>query len=360
MDNQTLHDRFRNQLTNVHALTVLTVSLFEIVAYIILVVSKVEIFSINNRYLWYGVIVPIIINIITHLIARLIVKAPNVNRQQKNKTIITAALITSFIVAVVHKEYIVTSCAFIFPIVLSSMFNDKKLLNVTFIASIFILFSVGLAFWLDKSITLGTSINLFVLFGFSFISFLCGIISINFSKQNYTTIETQAAENDKLLQDVLRDQMTGLYNHTSFITQLDNDIQKFGNDVSLCMVMVDVDDFKRINDTYGHDCGDAVLTKLAKIIKKHCKNTGTAFRYGGEEFAILFLKKSTKEVFEILENILKEFRTHNFNFTNRPITFSGGIAEYSAEMTRDEFFEKADKTLYKAKQEGKNRILVAK
>ena len=138
MNNQALHDKFRHQLTNAHALTVLTVSLLEIVGYAILIYSGIEFFALNNAYLWYGVVFPIVTNVITHLTARWIVNRTNVSRQKKNLSIIVATLVTSFVVAVIHKEYIITSCAFIFPIMLAAMFNDKKLLNASFAGSIFI------------------------------------------------------------------------------------------------------------------------------------------------------------------------------------------------------------------------------
>jgi GGDEF domain-containing protein len=80
MDNQALRDGFRHQLTNVHALTVLTVSLLEIIGYMILVASGIEFFSLRNHYLWYGVVFPIIVNAITHFIARAIVNRPGISR----------------------------------------------------------------------------------------------------------------------------------------------------------------------------------------------------------------------------------------------------------------------------------------
>ena len=360
MDNNTLHDKFRLQLTNVHALTVLTVSLFEIIGYIILVLADVEFFSIKNHYLWYGVIFPIVVNIGTHAVARLIIHNPDVSRERKNTSIIVAALITSFIVAIIHKEYIATSCAFIFPIILSAMFNSKKLLNTSFIVSVFILLSVGVAFILDRSATLNTSISLFILFGFLLISYLCGIISINFSRQNYMTIESQSVENDRLMNDVLRDQMTGLYNHQSFVDQLEEYVNAFHPDHPLCLAIIDIDDFKHVNDRYGHSCGDVVLTQLAKFIKKYASQDMIAYRYGGEEFAVLFLDKNMHEAFTVLQKILNEFRKHKFMFSNKPITFSAGISEYNDTITSSELFEMTDKTLYQAKREGKNRILTSK
>ena len=357
MNNQTLHDKFRHQLTNVHALTVLTVSLFELIGYIILVFADVESFSLQNHYCWYGVIIPIILNTVTHLIARKRVNSPHLSREKKNQSIIIAALITSFVVAIIHKEYIVTSCAFIFPIILSAMFNDRKLLHTSFIASVFILISVGLAFGLDKAITLHSSISLFILFGFSFISYLCGIISVNFSEQNYTTIESQAAENDKLHQDALLEQLTGLYNRNAFVAQLDEHIRNFDDERPLCLAVLDIDNFKRVNDTYGHASGDAVLAQLANVLKSHCTENTTAYRYGGEEFVIVFAGKSLSESARIVEEMLADFRSYAFPFAKEAITFSAGIAEYTPDITRDQFFQQADDTMYKAKRKGRNCVL---
>ena len=359
MDNKALHDRFRHQFTNVHALTVLTISLFEIIGYIVLVLSGVEFFSLRNGYLWYGVVFPVIANTLTHLIARWIVHRARVSRWWKNGSVVFAALITSLIVAVIHREYLVASCAFIFPIVLSAMFNDRKLLNISFFVSVLILLAVGFACWISDEITLSSAINLFILLAFLFVSYYCGRISINFSRQNYNTIESQAEQNNKLRQDVLRDQMTGLYNHASFVAQMEKLIKAYREDAPFCLVMVDVDDFKSINDTYGHDCGDTVLIRLAKTIQKHCGKHGAAYRYGGEEFAVLFVGKSAGDAKKITENILQEFRNYKFSFADRAVTFSAGVAEYAPEVTSEAFFELADQTLYQAKREGKNRVLLA-
>lgn len=358
MDNEKIQDHFLRQFTNVHALTVLTVSLFEIIGYIILVASGVEFFSLSNHYLWYGVVAPIVINLINHIVARKIISIPRIPREQKNKTIVIAALITSLVVAIIHKEYIVTSCAFIFPIILSASFNEKKLLHASFAASIFILFCVGLAFWLDKNITLTTSINLFVLFGFSFISYLCGVISINFSEQSYQLIEAQATQNAKLRRDALHDQKTGLFNHKTFTTHLEKSIAEFQAETPLCLAMLDIDNFKNINDTYGHDEGDEVLIALAQALRSHCPEGVTAYRYGGEEFSVIFQGVGLADAVSLVQKMLEDFRNLKFDFTDQPITFSAGVTEYRAGVTKDDFFDQADDTLYAAKHAGRNQIKV--
>ena len=170
MDSNIVYDKFRKQLTNVHAMTVFTVSLFEIVGYIVLIITGVEEFSVQNRYLWVGVVLPIVVNVVTHLAARIIINLSDARRETKNLTIVVAALVTSFVVAVIHKEYIITSCAFVFPMILSAIFNEKKLLNLSFFSSLFILLSVGFAFEIDASATLVSRLNLFVLVAFAIVS----------------------------------------------------------------------------------------------------------------------------------------------------------------------------------------------
>lgn len=360
MDNKTLLDRYRQQFTNLHALTVLIISLLEIVGYIVLILSKMECFSLKSAYLWCDVVLPIVINTITHFVAKIIVNNPSVSRARKNRSIITAALVTAFVVAVIHREYIVTSCAFIFPMVLSAAFSDRKLLNTSFLASLFILLCVGGTFWLEKAVTLTTGLNLLILIGLAWVSYLCGVVSINFSKQNYTTIESQAQQNDRLMENVRKDQMTGLYNHNTFITQLDEMLANYNPHAPLCLAMIDVDDFKQINDTFGHDCGDTILIDLANILQKHCGIADVAYRYGGEEFAIVFKGKSKSQAYTVLNTMLAEFSSCTFPFTDASVTFSAGIAAFKPGTTRDAFFEAADQTLYLAKRQGKNRVLIAR
>lgn len=354
MDNITLRDNFRQQLTDVHAITILVVSIIEIIGYVFLVWMEIETFAVNSTYLWLCVIAPIFINFLTHAIARYIVNNKKAKRKTKNTAIITAALVTSLIIAVIHREYMITSCAFVFPIVLSAMFNDKKLLLGSFISSLFIILCVAIAFKFDESFTAVNLLSLFILLGFAFVAFFCGIISIDFSFQNYTTIKQHIEKNDKLRNDLLKDQMTGLYNHTTLFHNLDNLVAE--QDTPFFLAMIDLDNFKKVNDNYGHDCGDVVLTQLADIILNNCDNCDIAYRYGGEEFAIIFTQKDGAQVDEIMQNILFDLRKHKFPFTSAQITFSAGIVEFYSGLTSGELFEMADSTLYSAKKEGKNRI----
>jgi len=120
--------------------------------------------------------------------------------------------------------------------------------------------------------------------------------------------------------------------------------------------MIDIDHFKHINDMYGHDCGDIVINNLAEIMKGHCEISDKAFRYGGEEFAIIYADKDLETARRNLEDMLKVFSDTKYPFTDEKITFSGGISSYSGSLVREEFFNIVDKLLYSAKNGGRNQI----
>ena len=124
----------------------------------------------------------------------------------------------------------------------------------------------------------------------------------------------------------------------------------------LCLVMIDIDDFKNVNDTYGHDEGDEVLITLAKILEGICGKDDIACRFGGEEFALILPGKTIEQSKIMVEKAMKMFSEHRFSFTERSITFSSGIAHHKKDESREPFFDVADDNLYNSKKSGKNRI----
>ncbi len=120
--------------------------------------------------------------------------------------------------------------------------------------------------------------------------------------------------------------------------------------------IIDIDFFKKINDSYGHLTGDDVLRTMAVLVKTHLRSCDGFGRYGGEEFIILLPETSLKEALAVSENIRMLIQDHNFPGPGR-VTVSMGTAEISEEMTNiDDLIDKADKCLYQAKADGRNRV----
>jgi len=161
--------------------------------------------------------------------------------------------------------------------------------------------------------------------------------------------------NKKLFQMAIRDNLTGLYNRYKFNEALSNEIKNFTRYKNpFCLMMFDIDFFKKINDTYGHDVGDKVLKEISKIATSIVRETDIVARWGGEEFVILCPRTDLKEGIDIAERLRKKIE--NYNFGIKRITISVGVAEYNNETYKD-FIKKVDDNLYKAKKCGRNKVI---
>ena len=172
----------------------------------------------------------------------------------------------------------------------------------------------------------------------------------------FTEITGMAIEKKKLRQKVFTDELTDIYNRAYFNKELDRQISIHKkNKIPLCLIMFDIDKFKYFNDTYGHQTGDKVLKDLAKIIGEQTRATDIFARWGGEEFVIILPNASlsgAKKVSEHLRVVIE-----NYTFANDlKVTCSFGISQFAVNDTREIFIKRADDALYKAKNNGRNRV----
>lgn len=157
----------------------------------------------------------------------------------------------------------------------------------------------------------------------------------------------------KINDEAAKDELTGVYNR-KYLGQFGNElIKKYRHGVPFSLLICDLDHFKAINDTYGHQAGDDVLKKFAGFLRENVREVDVIFRYGGEEFLIFFCNTRKLDAFTIAEKL--RIRWEALRVYNS--TFSGGIAEYSHDMGSIEaLIEAADKCLYEAKASGRNQI----
>lgn len=122
------------------------------------------------------------------------------------------------------------------------------------------------------------------------------------------------------------------------------------------ILMLDIDDFKRINDTYGHRIGDLVLIELSDLLQKETRNVDESFRVGGEEFVILLPNTLINDAKEVAEKIRNKVEVSLTTIANSPITVSIGVSEVQIDDTEDSLYRRVDELLYQSKQNGKNRV----
>lgn len=183
---------------------------------------------------------------------------------------------------------------------------------------------------------------------------------INFLQNQCEIVLEKAEMYEKEKEMAKRDSLTGLYNHRVFQELLERRVQK-GNPFTLAMI--DIDDFKKLNDFYGHPLGDKILLEISKILDNNIKGIGFCARYGGEEFALCIdiPKNEGAKKCEEIRKMIEEWDFYVDEATKLKVTASFGVAGFPEDARkRSLLIEKADKALYLAKRKGKNRVYLYK
>lgn len=197
-----------------------------------------------------------------------------------------------------------------------------------------------------------------VLFMF-FISISVGMVLkeiMKLQQENAYYVGELMETNDKLNLLANTDYLTGLYNHKAFYLEINN-----YETHDMCLAIIDIDNFKVVNDTYGHLVGDAILTGLAALMTNNVRKTDFVARYGGEEFVIIFPNVTIEEGTELCERLRKVVENHKFHIDGHDlsITISTGVSQlkvYNQDIIPD-FIKSVDELLYTAKNGGKNCVV---
>lgn len=160
---------------------------------------------------------------------------------------------------------------------------------------------------------------------------------------------------------VEKDALTEIYNRryaNNYLNKVIRKAQISGQPFAVCIA--DIDFFKKVNDTYGHDMGDVVLKDVAALLRNQMTGQGMAARFGGEEFLLVFDKVGMNEGAEILQETLEKLRRMVFEYENITfsVTMTFGIVDGDSELGQDELLKMADQKLYDGKQNGRNRVVV--
>jgi len=165
---------------------------------------------------------------------------------------------------------------------------------------------------------------------------------------------------DSAYQDSITDAMTGLYNRRYLDEHLSREFAGAKRDGRIfSLLVIDVDDFKQVNDVYGHIAGDGVLRKIGKIVKDRTRPSDMPARFGGEEFVVYLSNTPIEKALTVAEKLRAEVERCEFEeVTGRGITVSIGVAQSDgSDKTKEDMIERADQALYNAKRSGKNKVV---
>jgi len=209
---------------------------------------------------------------------------------------------------------------------------------------------------------------------------LVGIIRLNgFEPELFTVSDLRivealsllaslALENLQLLarleESATKDNLTALYTHRFFQERLADEILRAGRyQTGFCLLLMDIDHFKRYNDTYGHAAGDQVLVRFAQVLQQHARPVDLVARYGGEEFVLILPQTGVEEARQVAESIRQSIAAQQFDFGNEAamrerVTVSIGVSSFPGEATTSsQLVRVADYRLYQAKENGRNQVI---
>lgn len=177
-----------------------------------------------------------------------------------------------------------------------------------------------------------------------------------------TSVRIRASRTRAMRFFMERDSLTGLLNHTNLKQRLGDDLARARRiGTQMVFAMIDIDHFKSVNDTYGHLTGDRVLKGLARLLEERLRRTDVVGRYGGEEFGVILFNTDGATARELMDRLRESFSLlrQTAGQTEFSVTFSCGLAEFPVFDNLADVGEAADRALYRAKETGRNRVVIA-
>lgn len=314
-------------------------------------------------YLWRGIIRPDIFLIIASTTCTVISHKEKVSETARIYITCFCVMVCCTSIAICNVYFSFVMYLIAFPIYVSMIFGNKKILrNVSLINVLPFIFSV-IAFYYKRPDldSLHRMISVLVLGSLLIASYVVCTVLAHSQEVQFRYIFSNYKKQKILIEELKIEPMTQLYNKVALEGCMNAYLKKFtAGCYKPTVVILDIDHFKKVNDTYGHAAGDEVLIALAEIIKDRMDGRRHAFRFGGEEFVLAFETEDLEFVKKRVQEIKDEFCSATFAFApEKKFSFSAGISVLKEKMNKAQWFNAADAALYKAKNSGRNRIEIA-
>lgn len=312
----------------------------------------------EKQYEFRFIVLPTMINIIALAAVSVGLKDKKISNEEKN---ISVCILFYFFCAstqVIHYVYAPVLTLPALAILITILFANKKLTKYIFFASLgSLLLSYLLAALELRRNDPDLHIEVIISAGVLYMAYVIANLLTKYIRHQVNYIVDSSERQKLLMKECNMDALMGIGNRRALDSRLE-EVTKNSNDESMYLLLIDIDNFKQINDIYGHQCGDEVLIVLAGLIRAMTPYERIeGYRYGGEEIVVLLRNKDEEQAMQCCENIRHTFENLRYSFEpNRTITFSGGLATYQKDMTVEEWVSAADEALYFAKGNGKNQI----
>lgn len=356
--NYIINERWRKKLFNVCVFAIAISLIAEIVIYLIDSNTR-TLFLPLRVYRIRFIYIPAFLNLIFLLISYKCVFASKLSDKAKNTCICLFIYFIGANIQVVHYVYAPLMVLPVISIFISVIFGNRKLTHLMALVSLFSLFAASLLAAHEQR---QGDVQLISDCGISAIIIIVALVAadsmIDYVSEQLKHLIENTKRESLLIHELHIDTLMGINNRLALDEQLENCVNFDYTNNNSHMLLIDIDDFKQINDSYGHLNGDEVLIKLSELIKHHISHNITAYRYGGEEIVIIVQNYSADYAYQLAENLRVSFSEQRYDFApERTITFSCGLATLHIKQSTKEWLQNSDNALYEAKRHGKNQTV---
>ncbi len=350
------YKRIDSKWLRLHYLTSVGLVLF---AFLIECILGLAFFNLGNidlsieKYILKYILSPLVLNAIFIIIGCWAIHTVRLTQDAKVYIVSLLFVAICFVYFTVHSIFTSLFVIFTVPMLLTIVYGNYLLTTVTALLSISakIISELFITWDPDKLNIFDSDLGLtnFIIS----LSILCAfyvvcIVVIRFEREKNAASIQKEIERYQLQERLQTDELTAINNRTALRNAFQS-IEEDASENTYIFVMIDLDNFKILNDTLGHDIGDQCLNDFGNILKTNCIDA-TPFRFGGDEFCILFKNQTLKAVLETCERIQEGLKENAVLYTiDVPLTASFGIAHYSSEMTTAQLMKNTDSALYRSK-----------
>lgn len=359
---ENLYKNWQRNLLIIDATLALSVLIIQCLTYITLLGTN-ERAELKLSYILLRIVTPTALDFCSLAVAIIFCKSRKPSAETKNMMVSMCFFIICSVLSIFHNYFHILLISHSIAFFVCTIFGDTRILKrLALLSLIFYPLSV-LTFWFDPDTgsTIYKTLTIICSTCFGFFSYIYSNVLVISRSRQLTYIHQSYQTQTELIEELKIEPLTRLYNRVA----LDGAIKRVicnqkENNTTPFLVMLDLDYFKRVNDKYGHTAGDKVLIRLSQVIKENMGGNRQAFRYGGEEFVLLFEDSMQAPVLHLVDSIRSAFENERFEFApNLSFTLSAGIAEYKDEYNEKMWLDVADKAMYYSKEHGRNQIHVA-
>lgn len=352
------YPKWRVVLVKANAAGVFLALLLELLMYFVYLWSDRMLYTAGGYFLRF-LLLPVAANLI--ILAAGLCLLNYLGKEGKRQSVlnyipILQMVLICFVLSSVHYAISVAYAIYCFPIFLTTMFEEPLMLPlVTVLCAVGMTVSRYLGPIIDGSKDPGQLADYVASVGLLLAANMLCTVLVRFHEEKNGTIRRIRGKQLEIQEQLYVDQKTGLYGSTAFLSRLGEVVEQGNLRSAPALAVLDIDNFKLINDTYGHAKGDEVILGLARLMQDMCGDKFFPARFGGEEFAIIFTGGHRWEYLMFVERLRTTFSQTQYDFTDRRITLSAGLAYWHPNWTSEDFFDAADGAMYRSKAYGKNK-----